>query len=194
MGYGELLRVLEEEAAREGREVREAASREAERIVAEARGIAAGATGALRERERSVLDGRLRAAREAGAAERARALLAAERRALDELREEAARRLPAPAGPEVLAGLVAEVAAEIGEGPFALEVDHGEEAVAREMLARARPDAAARAEIRTAAVPRGGVALFQGRRVLDDTLPSRLARAWPALEPELARILFAEGR
>jgi V/A-type H+-transporting ATPase subunit E len=34
------------------------------------------------------------------------------------------------------------------------------------------------------------VEVVAGRRVLDDTLPARLERAWPELEPELAAILL----
>ena len=194
MGYRELLEVLGEEAAREAREVRAAGEREAARIVAEARAAAEAARGALDARERAEAAARRRAATEALALERDRAALAAERQVLDELRAEAARRLPAPAGPGVLARLLPEVLSEVGDGPFELVVDPGEEGAARELLARGWSDLAGRAAIRAAAAPRGGVALLQDRRVLDDTLPARLERAWPRLEPELAVELFGGGQ
>jgi V/A-type H+-transporting ATPase subunit E len=193
MGYGELLRVLEEEASREAREVRAAGAREADRIRAEARGAAEAARAALRAREAGAIDARLRAAREAHAIERQRALLVEERAALAALREEAVRRLPARAGADVAERLAAEVLREAGPGPGALVVDPGEEEAARRALAAAGPEVARRIEVRTAAAPRGGVELVQGRRVLDDTLAARLARAWPALEAELAEALFGEG-
>jgi hypothetical protein len=47
--------------------------------------------------------------------------------------------------------------------------------------------------VRPAPVRRGGVEVIAGRRVLDDSLPSRLDRAWPELEAELAGIQFGEG-
>jgi V/A-type H+/Na+-transporting ATPase subunit E len=193
MGYGELIRVLGEEAAREARELRAAAEREAARIVGEAHAAADAARSALVARERSEADARRRAALEALALERDRVVLGEQRRILDEVRAEAARRLLAPAGPEVLERLLREVLAEAGDGPFELEVDPGEEEICRRLLARQRPDLASRAEVRAAAAPRGGVALIDGRRVLDDTLPARLERAWPGLEPALVAILFGGG-
>ncbi len=36
---------------------------------------------------------------------------------------------------------------------------------------------------------RGGVLVAAGRRILDNTLPARLERAWPDLEAELAALL-----
>jgi V/A-type H+-transporting ATPase subunit E len=193
VGYGELLRVLEEEASREVREIREAADRERERIVAEARSAAGAARQALLERERAAAEGRRAAALAAAALERDRTLLVRRRALLDALGAEVASRLPAPAGPGVLARLLPEVLAEAGEGPFQLRVDPGEEEACREILSRLHPELSGRAEIRAAPAPRGGVELLAGRRVLDDTLPARLARAWPALEPELAAILFEGG-
>jgi V/A-type H+-transporting ATPase subunit E len=190
VGYGELLRVLEEEATREVREIREAADRERERIVAEARRAADAARAALLERERAAGEARRRAAVEAAAQERERVLLVEKRALLEALRGEFASRLPASAGVEVLARLLREVLAEAGDGPFRVVVDPGEEEACREILARERPDLVARAEVVAAAASRGGVELHSGRRVLDDTLRSRLERAWPALESELAAILF----
>jgi len=189
-----LLRILRDEASREARELRESAAREAARIAAEAAVAVEAAARALRERDAAALEARRRAAGEALAAERSRALLEEQRRILDGLRAEVARRLPAPAGAEVVGRLVAELARELSDGPFALVVDPGEGEVARAALERALPGAAARAQIRSAPAARGGVEARQGRCVLDDTLPARLARAWPSLEPELAALLFQGAR
>jgi V/A-type H+-transporting ATPase subunit E len=193
VGYGELLRVIEEEASREAREIREAAGRERDRILAEARGAADAARGAALERERLEEESRRKTAGEASGLEGDRALLVEQRRLLDALREEVAARLPRPVGREVLSMLLAETVIEAWEGRVEIVVDPGEEETVRSLLGNVAPDVLARAEIRAAPAARGGVEVICGRRVLDDTLASRLERAWPALEPELAQILFGEG-
>jgi V/A-type H+-transporting ATPase subunit E len=192
VGYGELLRVLEEEASREAREVRAAAEKERDRILAEARRVSGEVRMALLARERAAAEARRKAASEGAALEQERAVLAEQRRLLDALRADVAARLPAPAGTEVLATLLAETLPEAWDGPVTIVVDPGEEEACRALLANVRPDVLGRARIETAPAPRGGVAVVCGRRELDDTLPSRLERAWPAIEGELAAILFAE--
>jgi vacuolar-type H+-ATPase subunit E/Vma4 len=193
MGYGELLRVLEEEASSEAREIREAAARERDRIVAEARRAADAARNALLERERAAAETRRKAAVEAVALERDRALLVERRRLLDALRGEVLARLPAPAGREVLATLLAEAVPEAWDREVTVVVDPGEEEICRNLLANVRPELLARAAIQAAPRARGGVEIVCGRRVLDDTLAARLDRAWPGLESELAGILFQGG-
>jgi len=192
MGYAELLRVIEEEAAREVREVRSAGEREAARILAEARAAAEAARDALLGRVRAEEAARARAAQEALARERERALLVARRGHLDALRAEAEGALAAAGGPELDGRLLAELILEAGTGPIELEVDPGAEEACRAALARLAPEAAAQARVVAAPARRGGVRLVAGRRVLDDTLPARLARAWPEVEGELAALLFAE--
>jgi V/A-type H+-transporting ATPase subunit E len=187
VGYPELLRVLEDEAAREAREVRAAGAREAVRIVEEARGAASAAREALLARERAEGEARRRAALESLALDRERALLLERRRLLDELREEVLRRLPAAGSAELDARLLAEVLPEAGAGPLEVIVDPGREEAARAALG-GRPGAA----VRAAPAARGGVEVVAGRLVLDDTLPSRLERAWPALESELVELLLGE--
>lgn len=193
MGYGELLRVLEEEASREAREIREAAARERDRIVAEARRAADAARNALLERQRAAAEARRKATLDGVALERDRALLVERRRLLEDLRHAVAGRLPAPAGRDVLATLLAEAVPEAWDGPVTVIVDPGEEELCRSLLANVRPELLERATIEAAPKARGGVEIVCGRRVLDDTLPSRLDRAWPALESELATILFEGG-
>jgi V/A-type H+-transporting ATPase subunit E len=195
MGYGELLRVLGEEAAREARDALAASGREADRIVAAARAAADAAREAMRARELREADARRRDAGEAAALARERVLLVERRRLLAELRDELRRRLPAEAGRSVDERLLPEIVAEVGGGSLDLEVDPGAEGAVREALLRLDPAVALRAVIRAAPAPRGGLRVRcgpGGRRELDDTLPARLDRAWPALEPELARILFGE--
>jgi V/A-type H+-transporting ATPase subunit E len=193
VGYPELLRVLEEEASREAREVRAAAERERDRIVAEARAAAQEAREAVLARERAEADARRRAALETLALERERALLSERRRLLDDLRDEIERRLAAAGSPELDARLLAEVLPETGGGPVEVVVDPGAEEAARGALRALAAGLAPRATVRSADRRRGGIEVFAGRRVLDDTLPSRLARAWPELEAELAALLFGEA-
>ncbi len=193
MGYPELLRVLGEEVAREAREVHALAERESARILREARDGACAARDALVARARAEAGARLRADREGLAVERERTLLVERHRQLDVLRAELLRRLAAASSPELDARLLAEVLPEVGEGPFEVVVDPGAEEAARAALARVAPDAARRATVRAAQGPRGGVEVVSGRRVLDDTLPARLERAWPDLEADLGALLFGEG-
>jgi len=198
VGYPELLRVLGDEAAREAASLRAAGQAEAARIVAEARQAAEGAAQALRSREAAEAGARRRQAAAAAALERERRLLGEQRQRLEALRTEVSRRLAAAARQpalrsDLLARLVGEVVAAAPPGPFVLEVDPGEEAAAREALLAGHPEAAGRAEVRAAPAARGGVALLSGRLTLDDTLPARLDRAWPALEARVARRLFGEG-
>jgi V/A-type H+-transporting ATPase subunit E len=193
VGYPELLRVLQEEAAREARDVREAAASESARVVATARAEAAAAREALLVRARAEAEARRRVALEALAMQRERALLVERRVQLERLREAVRARLADLGSPELDARLLAEVLREAGEGPLEVIVDPGREEAARAALGALSPTASARATVRAAAARRGGVELVAGRRVLDDTLPSRLERAWPELEKELAGILFGEG-
>jgi V/A-type H+-transporting ATPase subunit E len=193
VGYPELLRVLEEEAAREAQDVRAAAARERDRIVAEARAAARAAREALLARERRDGEARRRAALESLALRRERALLVERRELLDRLGARVRERLAVSGSPELDARLLAEVLPEAGEGPLEIVVDPGAEEAARAALVTISPAVAARAVVRPAPARRGGVEVVAARRALDDTLPSRLERAWPDLEAELAGILFGEG-
>jgi V/A-type H+/Na+-transporting ATPase subunit E len=190
VGYPELLRVLEEEAAREAREIRAAARREAARIVEEAERTARAASEALLARERREAEGRRRAALDGLAIDRERSLLFERRKLLDELRGEAVRRLAASGTPELDARLLAEVLPDAGGGDLEIVVDPGAEEAARAAFARLAPGR--RATVRAAPERRGGIEVTAGRRVLDDTLPSRVDRAWPDVEAELAALLLEE--
>ena len=192
-GYDDLLRVVEDEAARESERVLEAAHAEAVRIVAEAREVAAIAREGLVRREQAAAEARLRAAREGFSLARDRRILSERRSALDAVLGETLSSLTSAGGPEVDARILAELAPELPEGPFTVEVDPGAEEAARETLSRLAPAAAERARIVTAPARRGGIRVEAGRLELDATLASRLERAWPALEPELASALPAGG-
>jgi V/A-type H+-transporting ATPase subunit E len=189
VGYPELLRVLGEEAAREAREVRAAAVQERERILAAARADAAAVREALVARARGEAEARRKTALESIALDRERTLLFERRRLLDELYEEVRRRLAGASSPALDAQLLAEVLPEAGDGPLEVIVDPGAEEATRAALEALSPGIARRATIRAAPAARGGVEVVAGRRVLDDTLPSRLERAWPDVEAELAAIL-----
>lgn len=190
MPYDALLKVVEDEAAREEERILTAAHREAEKIVAEARQVAATARASLVEHERSEAAARARMAREGFTLGQERTLLAERRRGLEEVLELTRKRLGSAGGPSVDARLIAELVPELPEGPFVLEVDPGAEETARNALARLAPHAATRARIAAAATPRGGVLVDAGRLILDNTLPARLEHAWPVLEPELSKLLF----
>ncbi len=193
MGYPELLRVLGEEAAREARDVRAAAERERDRILAAALAESSAARDALLARARAETDARRKTTLESIALERERSLLFERRRLLEAIREEALRRLVDRGSPALDARFLAEVLPEVGAGPFEVVVDPGADGAMREALAAAGPDVAARATVRAAPERRGGIEIVTGRRVLDDTLPSRLDRAWADAEAELAGILVEGG-
>jgi V/A-type H+-transporting ATPase subunit E len=193
VGYPELLRVIEEEAGREERDLRAAAEREAARVLAEAREAARSGCEALLARARADAARVLREAEERHGLARERGLLVERRQLLEALAAEVGRALPAAASPALDAALLAEVLPDAGAGPLEVIVDPGAEEAARRALAALDPAAAARATVRAAAAPRGGVAVIAGRLVLDDTLPARLARLWPDLEPELAALLEEAG-
>lgn len=188
MGFDELLRVLREEAANEERALREGAAREAERIVEEARAASARAREAALAREGEARATRLKSVGDAAALGRERALLAEMRRQLGLLRAEALAALPAAVEDRDVERFVSELLQEAGPVTSILVVDPGVAAAARRAVGSVpgQPEP----EIREAAARRGGVELITGALVLDDTVASRLERAWPRAEPEIARLLF----
>ncbi|GEJ56299.1 hypothetical protein [Anaeromyxobacter diazotrophicus] len=186
MAYGDLLRALSEEVARDATAAREAGAREAERLVAAARAEAAAERARALTAAAAAEQAQLARARGAAAREAEALALREARRLLEALRAEALAALR-DRGASLVPRLVDELCARLGEGPAVLVADPGEEALVRAHLARAHPALAGRIEVRPAAAPRGGLELAQAGLVLDDTLPARLERAWEALEPELAR-------
>jgi vacuolar-type H+-ATPase subunit E/Vma4 len=190
MGLDELLRVLREEAANEARSLREGADREAERVISGANAAVAGLRDVGLAREEEARTARLRACRDAAGLDRERALLVESRRQLDELFTEALARLPALLEDADVERFAGELLREARPVSAVLVVDPGSApAAGRAVVAAGSP---AGLEVREAAAARGGVELITGSLVLDDTLASRLERAWGKAEPEIAGILFSE--
>jgi vacuolar-type H+-ATPase subunit E/Vma4 len=193
VAYQELLRALEEEVRDEARQLAERARAERDRILEGARQAAATA----REQALGRIDAELGAERARAGARAAleleRSLLVEKRRLLDSLRREILARLPARAGPATTARLLAEALGDDPGGPIEVEVDPGEVEAVRALLARHHPAAAARATVRAAGGASGGVVVRAERATFDNSLPSRLEKAWPDLEGEAAALLFGGG-
>ena len=193
MGYPELLRVIEEEAGREGRDARAAAERKAAQILEEARAAASAARDATIARARADAERLVREAEERHGLERERVLLVERRRALEAVKAEALEAARQAGTPALDAALLPEVLAGAVPGALEVIVDPGAEEAARAALARLDPALVARATVRAAGERRGGVAVIAGRLLLDDTLPARVERLWPELEPEVAALLERSG-
>lgn len=193
MAYPQLLRVIEEEAGREERALRAAAEREAALVLEEARAAARALREEVTARASADAARTVREEEERHALARERGLLALRRRSLERLHAETVAALRERASPALDRALLAELLPEVGPGPLEVIVDPGAEEDARRALAALDPAAAARAAVTAAEAPRGGVVVVTGRIVLDDTLPARLERLWPDLEPELAALLEEAG-
>ncbi len=193
MGYGDLLRALEEEVREQKLALRESARAEGERLAAEARRLAGEARAeALARVEAEGAALRQRAAIRASLTEE-RLLLVERRRLLEEVRVEAGRRLAGLSSPELTGRLLDEALGDDDGGRLEAVVDPGHGEACRAALAASRPEVARRLVITEGDVARGGVELRVGDHlVVDDTLPARLARAWPGLEVEIASQLFGE--
>lgn len=193
MGYQELLHALEEEVLGEARQLAERARAERDGVLEEARRAAAEARREALARLDAELSGEQARAHARAALELSRSLLVEKRRLLDSLRREILARLAGRADPVATARLLEEALAEDPGGTIEIEVDPGEVEATRALLASRHPAAAARATVRPAAPPRGGVLLRSDRVTLDNSLPGRLEKAWPDLEIEAAALLFGGG-
>lgn len=192
MGYRELLEAVEDEVSRQIRQIEADAEEGCRRLIAETRRELTARRQEALARERQRLDEEARRTLARARVEQARAQLSEQRRVLDGLRQEAERQLPALDDVTVLLRLVHELEPELGEEPVELRVsDAQQEAFARE-LARRHPDLAGRATVTGTGTVVGGVVavLAGGRFLLDDSLPSRLEKAWQELEGEIAADLF----
>ncbi len=194
MGYVELLRALEEEVERQIREIQEEADREARGILEETRRQLAAEREEVLARERRRLD-------EEGRGKLTRARLAAERELLVEMQQlleglhhEAESRLPALEDSSILSRFVEELVPELDEAPLEFRVARGHEEFLRKYLAATHPELLARATIIARDDLDGGVEVALGDRAdLDNTLTSRLDKAWELLEGETAALLFGAG-
>jgi vacuolar-type H+-ATPase subunit E/Vma4 len=194
MGYAELLRALEAEVDRQIREIQEEADREARGILEETRRrLAAEREESLaRERRRLDEEGRGVVARARLAEDRE--LLAEMRQLLAGLRRAAESRLPSLDQTSLLFRLVEELVPELGEAPLEFRVAKEREELLRQYLGRVHPELLARASVAASAPPGGGVEVSLGdRAVLDNSLASRLDKAWEGLEGDAAAVLFGGG-
>ncbi len=193
MGYQELLRALEEEVLGEARQLAERARAERDRVLEESRRATAEARREALARLDAELDAERARAGARAALELNGSLLAEKRRLLDSLRREILARLAAGVDPATTALLLEEALAEDPGGAIEIEVDPGEVEAVRALLASRHPAVVARAAVRPAAHPRGGVVVRAERVTLDNSLPARLEKAWPDLEGEAAALLFGGG-
>lgn len=194
MGYHELLEALEDEVERQIRQIETDADETCRRLdITIRRELTARCDAALAAEERRLEEEAERASSRARF-EQARTLLTEERRLLAEVRQEAERCLPALDAAALAARLVDDIVAELGEGPVEFRVSPKRQAAFIEALARRHPELARRASVMAVEGMAGGVvaALDGGRQLLDNSLPSRLDKAWQQLEGELAAELFGE--
>jgi vacuolar-type H+-ATPase subunit E/Vma4 len=194
VGYQELLQALEEEVRRKSRELEGEAARERERLLEETRRRHA------REREKALAGERRRLDEETDRLvarlrlEQARARLSEKRRLMAALRREAEARLRASKDPGLLLPLLEELLGEAGEGPIELRVDPEHREFLEGHLSRTHPEILSRATITTSTGLGGGVVMALGQeQLLDNSLPSRLEKAWSLLEDRVAALLFGDG-
>ena len=191
MSYGDLLQALQDEVREQRRALEEGARREADAIAREGRRLSE----AAREEALALAAAEGEAERERARREAALAvdrILLVERHALlDRVRALARERLPSRSTPTLTLALLAEALGDDDGSTLAVTCDPGHAAACRAWLARDRPALLARTSLTERSSPVGGVEVAVGDRlVVDDTLPSRLDRAWPSIEVELARDLL----
>ncbi|MBI3047667.1 MAG: hypothetical protein HYY76_05090 [Acidobacteria bacterium] len=194
MGYHELLKALEDEVERQIRQIEADAEQRCQRLdVKVRRELAARRDAAVTAEQRRLEEEAQRAINRARF-EQARTLLVEQRRLLAEVRQEAERRLPALDEADLAARLVDEIVPELGDGNVEFRISAGREAAFMHVLARRHPELARRATVTGEDGGGGGVVavLEGGRQLLDNSLPSRLEKAWQQLEGELAGELFGD--
>ena len=194
MGYSELLKALEDEVVRQIRQIEEETGLACERLATESRQVlTAGRQDAL-ARERQRLDEEARRVVSRAHFDQSRTLLAEQRRLLTDLRREAEQGLRALDDTSTVTRLVDELMPELGDGPVEFRVSKGREAAFISDLARRHPELARRATVAGVDITAGGVvaALNGGRQLLDNSLQSRLEKAWQQLEGVLAAELFGD--
>ena len=185
MGYPELWHALEDEARREARAIAEKAADDARALLDQAGRDAERARAAARAAAGHDADwARQRAGAEHDTLDE-RDLLCEARAVLAELRAAVAARLPGCVDAALVARLVDELLPDL-EGPdWELRVPEAAVAAIRERVG---------ARARVVGAPLDGAVAARGPISLDNTLGSRLDRAFAGLEPELARLLFGEPR
>lgn len=181
--------ILSQEVEAEIRAILEGARKEAEGLLAEARAKAEALVSAKEKAVKAAFQAALKRAESAGELLLSTARAQARGEVLDRVRaqvEEALSALPQdPRWPEILRKLAEEALSALPE-PEAL-LAHPEDLPHLEPLARARglelrPDPALRLGVR--AVGRGG------KTQVENSVLSRLARAWDALSAKVAQVLW----
>ena len=191
MSYGDLLQALQDEVREQRRALEEGARREADAIAREGRrlseaareeALALAAAEGEAERER---------ARREAALEEDRILLVERHALLDRVRALVRERLPSLSTPTLTLALLAEALLDDDGSALSVTCDPGHAEACRAWLAQERRELLPRTSVTERSSPVGGVEVAVGDRlVVDDTLPSRLDRAWPSIEVELARELL----
>jgi hypothetical protein len=183
MGYAELVRALHEETQRQLAEIAVGGASDAAAIAdAAARAAAEARAAALAADERAAAEELRRHAARLRLAEE-RALLVETRGQLERLTAAAGARLDAALDEPLARRLGAELCAEIDGPGWTLRVDPRFVAALREV-------AGGKAEV--VAGEAGELIAGCAGRTLDNRPRSRLAIAWPELEPELCRRLLEE--
>ncbi len=191
MGYRELLQALEEEVGRQVREALAEASQERQRLLEKTRQELTAKREEVLEEERRRLEKESARALSMARLEMEHAILGETRRQMAELRRETEDRLSAMNDADVLTRLVDEIVPELGEGPVEFRVREGKEEFLLAHLSRHHPRLLSRATIHGCSNIRGGVEVsLADRQILDNTLHSRLQKAWQLLESEIAAVLF----
>jgi vacuolar-type H+-ATPase subunit E/Vma4 len=194
VAYGDLLRALEHEVRDQCRAVEEEARLEAVRISEEGRRLSAAAREEALARAGAQAEAMREKARRRASQEGDRAALVEAHRLLADVLERSQRALAPRSTPALTCAMLEEVLADDDGGPLSLTCDPGHAGACRDWMARHRPDAASRTSLTERPGPCGGVVLAVGDAlVVDDTLPARLARAWPALQIPVGRLLLGEG-
>lgn len=194
MAYGDLLRALEHEVRDQCRVLEEEARLEAVRVSEEGRRLSAAAREEALARTAAQGEALREKARRRAAQEGDRAALVEQHRLLGEVLERAREALAARSTVALTCAMLEEALADDDGAPLSLTCDPGHADACRAWMARHRPDAASRTSVTERPSPCGGVVLAVGDALeVDDTLPARLARAWPGLQIPVGRLLFGEG-
>jgi vacuolar-type H+-ATPase subunit E/Vma4 len=194
VAYGDLLRALEHEVRDQCRAVEEEARLEAARIMEEGRRLSAAAREEALARAGAQAEAMREKARRRAAQEGDRAALVEAHRLLTDVLERSRGALAARSTPALTCAMLEEVLADDDGAPLSLTCDPGHAGACRDWMARHRPEAASRTSLTERPGPVGGVVLAIGDAlVVDDTLPARLARAWPGLQIPVGRLLLGEG-
>ncbi len=190
MPYGELLKALDDEVTHEVEKLHlEAAAQERQILDAARRQITAAHAQALAELERRS-DAETDHAVALAHLEGERALLVATHRALATLRAELTTRVARLGEVAITLRLSEEVLARVTQGKVELHVASTHAGAVRKWLRRRRSSREVSVCPDTGITAGARAHLVDERVLLDNTVPSRLERAWRAMETEIAHELL----